>query len=329
MRKVVAIAVFVFVLVVSTSASIQAHPGRTDSNGCHTCRTNCEKWGLEYGEYHCHNGGSSSSGGPSSSTTSNSQPVQPEVEPQVTAPVEPKIDYAKAGSTDGYKFKMENPDKALKEASYAYTDSAYKKAFEEAYEKAENELSANTINLATENGKKDAVEKETYQLDNLPSKIIVSEYKEQYKEAFDKAEQEVKSSLESTAKRDAYVSVYDEKEATAPDDHGLKKYKSIYTTTYEKYIESYGSQKKELLKSAEENGKKDGESGEEQNLEFLDSVKDTKFYTAAKEAYVKSYEENKKEGSFIGGMVVIVALIGICYFIVKKIRNRKKVDFAS
>jgi hypothetical protein len=31
-----------------------AHPGRTDSRGCHTCRTNCEAWGLDYGEYHCH-----------------------------------------------------------------------------------------------------------------------------------------------------------------------------------------------------------------------------------------------------------------------------------
>ena len=31
-----------------------AHPGRTDSYGCHTCRTNCYKWGLSYGEYHCH-----------------------------------------------------------------------------------------------------------------------------------------------------------------------------------------------------------------------------------------------------------------------------------
>ena len=36
--------------------SVFAHPGRTDINGCHTCRTNCEYWGLEYGEYHCHNG---------------------------------------------------------------------------------------------------------------------------------------------------------------------------------------------------------------------------------------------------------------------------------
>lgn len=35
--------------------SVFAHPGRTDSSGCHTCRTNCASWGLGTGEYHCHN----------------------------------------------------------------------------------------------------------------------------------------------------------------------------------------------------------------------------------------------------------------------------------
>jgi hypothetical protein len=34
---------------------VSAHPGRTDPKGCHTCKTNCEKWGLKYGKYHCHN----------------------------------------------------------------------------------------------------------------------------------------------------------------------------------------------------------------------------------------------------------------------------------
>ena len=33
-----------------------AHPGNTDSSGCHTCRTNCtERWGIPYGYYHRHN----------------------------------------------------------------------------------------------------------------------------------------------------------------------------------------------------------------------------------------------------------------------------------
>lgn len=47
------------VLVIALSISFGptaalAHPGRTDSSGCHTCRTNCPNWGLSYGEYHCH-----------------------------------------------------------------------------------------------------------------------------------------------------------------------------------------------------------------------------------------------------------------------------------
>lgn len=34
---------------------VSAHPGNTDSSGGHTCRTNCEHWGvLNYGEYHYH-----------------------------------------------------------------------------------------------------------------------------------------------------------------------------------------------------------------------------------------------------------------------------------
>lgn len=60
-----------------------AHPGRTDKNGGHTCRTNCAKWGLEYGEYHYHNGGSSSSGSSSSSSNSSSSSSSPkEVVPE-------------------------------------------------------------------------------------------------------------------------------------------------------------------------------------------------------------------------------------------------------
>lgn len=41
-------------IVILSPLYVEAHPGRTDSNGCHTCRTNCAKWGLSYGQYHCH-----------------------------------------------------------------------------------------------------------------------------------------------------------------------------------------------------------------------------------------------------------------------------------
>lgn len=40
----------------SSPDTAEAHPGGTDSNGCHECRTNCtERWGISYGYYHRHN----------------------------------------------------------------------------------------------------------------------------------------------------------------------------------------------------------------------------------------------------------------------------------
>jgi hypothetical protein len=65
------LSIFIFV------PTVYAHPGRTDANGGHTCRTNCASWGLATGEYHTHGGGSStgSTGG------SYTAPVQEVVEP--------------------------------------------------------------------------------------------------------------------------------------------------------------------------------------------------------------------------------------------------------
>ncbi len=47
--------ILIFFILVIFPITIFAHPGKTDANGCHVCRTNCEKWGLSDGEYHCHN----------------------------------------------------------------------------------------------------------------------------------------------------------------------------------------------------------------------------------------------------------------------------------
>ena len=52
MKKIINVALFLILL--SLPALVLAHPGRTDSYGCHTCRTNCSSWGLSPGEYHCH-----------------------------------------------------------------------------------------------------------------------------------------------------------------------------------------------------------------------------------------------------------------------------------
>ena len=54
MKKIFSLVVTI-ALINSTSV-VHAHPGRTDSEGGHTCRTNCtEKWGVEYNSYHFHN----------------------------------------------------------------------------------------------------------------------------------------------------------------------------------------------------------------------------------------------------------------------------------
>lgn len=45
--------IFILIILITPSLTF-AHPGRTDSSGCHTCRTNCASWGLSTGEYHCH-----------------------------------------------------------------------------------------------------------------------------------------------------------------------------------------------------------------------------------------------------------------------------------
>lgn len=55
MSKLVLIIIMLFILSPSIS---YAHPGRTASDGCHYCRTNCDRWGVPWNERHCHGGSS-------------------------------------------------------------------------------------------------------------------------------------------------------------------------------------------------------------------------------------------------------------------------------
>ena len=49
--------ILIITIIILVPTKVLAHPGRLDSKGCHYCRTNCAKWGLEIDEYHCHEGG--------------------------------------------------------------------------------------------------------------------------------------------------------------------------------------------------------------------------------------------------------------------------------
>ncbi|UIO42385.1 YHYH domain-containing protein [Brevibacillus brevis] len=73
MKKIISVLALILCFAFLPVQMIEAHPGRTDANGGHTCRTNCEKWGLQYGEYHFHNGG----GGSSNSQVKKSAPPKP------------------------------------------------------------------------------------------------------------------------------------------------------------------------------------------------------------------------------------------------------------
>lgn len=69
MKNIFVTLILILVLLI-TSPQTFAHPGGTDANGGHVCRTNCDSWGYEYGEYHTH-GNSSSSASEASKTTSD------------------------------------------------------------------------------------------------------------------------------------------------------------------------------------------------------------------------------------------------------------------
>ena len=46
--------ILVVAILLLLPAFVSAHPGRTGKDGCHVCRTNCDKWGVPWGEKHCH-----------------------------------------------------------------------------------------------------------------------------------------------------------------------------------------------------------------------------------------------------------------------------------
>ena len=44
----------VLLAVALTASPALAHPGGLAADGCHSCRTNCAKWGEVAGERQCH-----------------------------------------------------------------------------------------------------------------------------------------------------------------------------------------------------------------------------------------------------------------------------------
>lgn len=102
---------FIICLLVLPFRSTYAHPGRTDSSGCHTCKTNCSSWGLSQGEYHCHGGGSSPSAGTGSSPQSfYSAPVIPTELPPLFPNIDATVKKTFDNKTKAYTLSVDWPD---------------------------------------------------------------------------------------------------------------------------------------------------------------------------------------------------------------------------
>ncbi len=87
MKKRIALSMIMSILLILLPVIAEAHPGRTDSNGGHYCRTNCAKWGLKDGEYHYHNGGG---GGSNSKPAATTKPaVKPTAKPTTKPAAKP------------------------------------------------------------------------------------------------------------------------------------------------------------------------------------------------------------------------------------------------
>jgi hypothetical protein len=341
--KKVSLIMTVLMMFFVTSNTVNAHPGRTDANGGHTCRTNCEKWGLRYGQYHYHNGGSSDSGGGSSSgSTSTVQPSGPS--PEEIAEREKsqgeKDGYA-AGLKAGYEGKTETPSPS---GSYAYQEgynAGYKKGYTEGAKKLEVEKSK-ARNEGYEFGKKsDSI--------IIPKKYQNNEHlKAAFEEGFRKAvfeRDEIKKKeyaklgyqdgikdIKNEPKdvKTIYISAYLEGYEKGQQELKKRFFKQGYDAAFkmlkykkpklekEKYIKWYkeGFESNKEVKKIQEVAFESGKNGEDYSLpkEYAHAEMIFKHY------YNLGLEENKKEKTqmTLGIGAIILGWIARRFYVAKK-----------
>lgn len=53
MRQIMFTLLFFLSTILVNPSIVAAHPGKTATDGCHYCRTNCDTWGVPCDERHC------------------------------------------------------------------------------------------------------------------------------------------------------------------------------------------------------------------------------------------------------------------------------------
>ncbi|WP_420849654.1 YHYH domain-containing protein [Peribacillus tepidiphilus] len=326
---------------------VNAHPGRTDGNGGHTCRTNCEKWGLDYGEYHYHNGGSSGSGGGSfSGSTSTVQPSGPS--PEEIAEREKsqgeKDGYA-AGLEAGYEGKTESPSPTGSDAYIEGYNAGYKNGYTKGAKKLETDKSK-AQNEGYEFGKKnDSI--------TIPKAYQNNAYlKAAFEEGFNKAVSErdelKKKEYNKQGYNDGKKDIYNEPKDVK--DIYIKAYKEGYekaqaelketylqqgheaafkSLVYEepkldnaKFIDWYkeGFESNKEVKKIKDAAYNLGLSGEQYKIP-QEYVKAEKIYRHYYEKGFKEYEEERKEDTAktAGGTgIITLAWLARRFYVAKK-----------
>lgn len=142
-----------------------AHPGRTDSNGGHYCRTNCDDWGVPWNEWHSHNAPAPTpepepaptpaptpepEPAPEPAPAPVAQPVQQSSEP--APPVEePQAEVQETTQTWEYNGVTYDTEEEMEDAKTADEEAeAEAKAEAKAKKKAEDEKEAKAAEAALE-----------------------------------------------------------------------------------------------------------------------------------------------------------------------------------
>ena len=308
MKKIRVVLIIIFMMVCLGDV-IKAHPGRTDGNGCHVCRTNCEKWGLSYQEYHCHNGGNSNQ-----NTNQNNY----------QAPIAPSVDYAAQGDTDGYSFKKQYPNATIETVTYKFTSDIYKTAYDEGYRRALQELNVHSQTKGSLDGEKDANIYESYAINLEQKDVILSIYEKNYKDAFDLRHKELVDNTKAIAKKNAYNEIFNEVTLEKPQ-LSIAFLNNIYYENYTDLKANYKKEKKDTLKKATLKGKEHGNQKDEKNLNFLDKYKSTLFYKDAVSNYNKAYKlgyENSETTQYDGYVYVLLCIL--MFLVIKHFRKKHK-----
>lgn len=273
MKRISGLLVFLFLVNYSLNV-VHAHPGRTDSSGGHTCRTNCEKWGLKYGEYHFHNG-EGTSGSSSNNVSSKNKPAYTQKDVDLG-----RSEGKEKGYVDGYNRNEQNSqvDKGSNEGYKIGYNDGYTAGYVQGLKKKKDEDSEAGREAGNMEGKEAAENGGENETTNNDGQSV--EWNVAYKDAFNNAFKAEKLKIESKEK--GYENGYSLKELNYPknisSDEGLKE---IYKSQYE-------AGKNERIKEEEE---KNYELGFDKGYNLSnDSIKEMD------ERFIGVYNNGVKEG---------------------------------